>query len=473
MKGVFRAAEFAANLVAQPRKCVIIFVSRPCDARTVELVRDFPAAHSPEWRTLQIDGKGAYPGVVVGFAAALSGWLPTVAKLMHRVSAIASGKHSLAAGAALYSRSSVPMMYPLGQVRLLAHADVRLDLRLPARVPMPTSVLMRLHELGAPEVPSILAMMIASFVCFASALQTDVDGALVCFAERPGDLPLSWRRFDLPPHWAGECMAATMKLILEGDFSDWPRRLRPDVHDTVRDSLAAGKPRGVQFAAYSAAHAVLFALDIRALVRERLARQLSIPVDPPAVAEVLRDPRLFDPRGALLIVRGATNAVCTGSRLQAPGSLCPFCYVAPDSLKHMATCQRALRVFFGALGRPPAASVAADLDGDLPHAARIWAAYVDFVSVVTASQDEVVSRGFAFLDVVAGALVRANLRPSEDDSAPRRRARRPRPAVGAAPSHIHRCGSHDRDRGNMQKQIVELDRGRTQLQNGFALVSSM
>lgn len=78
------------------------------------------------------------------------------------------------------------------------------------------------------------------------------------------------------PTGRGGCMAVTMKLTLEGDFSHWPRRLRLAVDEAViaaRDSFAAGKPRSVQ----SATHAALFAGAIRAFVRERLARQVSIP----------------------------------------------------------------------------------------------------------------------------------------------------------------------------------------------------
>lgn len=94
--------------------------------------------------------------------------------------------------------------------------------------------------------------------------------------------------------------------------------------------------------------------------------------------------------------------------------------------------KKSVRVFCGALGRPPAASLAAVFDSDLPHAARLWAAYVDFVSVAPASQGEVASRSLAFLDIATSALVRAHLRPPEGDDVPRRRrARRPRPAVGA------------------------------------------
>lgn len=41
VRGVFRAAELAANLVVQPQEYVIIAVGRRCDTSTFQLIRDF------------------------------------------------------------------------------------------------------------------------------------------------------------------------------------------------------------------------------------------------------------------------------------------------------------------------------------------------------------------------------------------------------------------------------------------------
>lgn len=66
----FRAAELAANLCTQPKKCVLIPVGRRCDFATVAMIKDKLAACVPAWSSFVISGSGTYLGIVIGPDAA-------------------------------------------------------------------------------------------------------------------------------------------------------------------------------------------------------------------------------------------------------------------------------------------------------------------------------------------------------------------------------------------------------------------
>lgn len=126
------------------------------------------------------------------------------------------------------------------------------------------------------------------------------------------------------------------------------------------------------------------------------------------------------PRAALLAIRGATNAVSTGSRMQSRDDRCPFCRAAPDSLGHMAACASALRLFCAALRIPEAPHIVQTLASSPTESVSIWAAFVEFVTLACVTKQEVAAREATFLTGAAVALARAHLRPAGPP-----RARRP------------------------------------------------
>lgn len=191
---------------------------------------------------------------------------------------------------------------------------------------------------------------------------------------------------------------------------------------------------GAQAAAYAAAHGALFPADPLPLAAARLARQLDVDLASPIIAAVLRDPPRLDPRGALLVLRGATNAVCTSARMQAPNPVCSFCADPTDALSHLVQCRRMVDIFCGSMGSAPAGSAAELLARDLPNADRVWVAYVDVASVSVATRHDVAAWRGDFLPAAAGALLRAHLRTASDDGALRRRVRTPRARGLLAPA---------------------------------------
>lgn len=145
---------------------------------------------------------------------------------------------------------------------------------------MPVTLLIRLNEFGAMRAPNILATMIASVVRFATAPGAQLVSALACFDENADDLPLSWRPFDSPRRWTGQCMAGAPQLTVDGDLTPWPHGLRSAVRAAVgaaRDAFASASPRSAQAAAYEAAHTALLASDVAHLLSARLARQFVTP----------------------------------------------------------------------------------------------------------------------------------------------------------------------------------------------------
>lgn len=392
-----RSAKLAANLCVQPTKCILNPLGRRCNAATVALVKQFILSIAPKWASFQISSAGVYLGVRVGPGAHDAAWDATTQKLVGRVAAIAGGRHSPAVGAALYARTAIPMVHHIAQLCLPPAHVGRPDLRLPARVlhlpgsPMPTKLLLRLQEFGGPRTPSIVAAMIASYVRFALSPMTDLSSALRCCDEDPDSLPLAWRRYDSPRHWAGHCMAGALQRTDAGDVGLWPTALRLAVADAVNAARAAlenGRARGLQAAAYSAAHARLFAGDLVALLAPRLAKELGAPREHDVVSGVIRGLSALDVRASLLAVRGATNAVCTGARMQTVGAVCRFCGEGPDSIQHYPACPTALRLFSAALRRPTAPSIIHLLEADPPAVARTWAAFINFVSVAVATERE-------------------------------------------------------------------------------------
>lgn len=421
---VFRSAAIIVNLCLQPTKCVLIPLGRRCDLATVAMMKQFLAEIVPQWAQFQISGTGVYLGVQIGPAAHGVSWTATLTKLLNRTGAIARGRHSPAVVASLFMRSAIPMVHHVAQVCMPPPAAARLDLRLPARVlhlpgsPTPTKLLMRLPELSGPRTPSVVASMIAAYVRYSLSVGSDLGGALMCFEDDIDSLPLAWRPFDSLRHGAGPCMAGALKRTAEGDVALWPRALQPAVLVAVaaaRAALDEGRSRSLQAAAYAAAHARLFAGDLNALLAPRLAKQLSIPPVHPLIAIMLCDFRSLGSRASFLAIRGATHSVCTGARLQVPDATCCFCGDAPDSLSHYATCTSALGIFCRALQRPVAPSLFVVLDTTHASAAKVWAAFVDFVSVAIATRHDVVARGTVFLEIAACALTRAHLVAPVDD----------------------------------------------------------
>lgn len=131
-------------------------------------------------------------------------------------------------------------------------------------------------------------------------------------------------------------------------------------------------------------------------IAPRLAKQLGVPSEHPIVSGVIRGLTALDVCASLLAVRGATNAVCTGARMQTPGAVCRFCGASPESIPHYAACPIALRLFSTALRRPPVPNIIHLLETDPPADARIWAAFIDFVSVAVATERDVVARSELF-----------------------------------------------------------------------------
>lgn len=242
------------------------------------------------------------------------------------------------------------------------------------------------------------------------------------FVPNEDDLPLAGRSFGSSRQWQGECMTGAMWKMLNDDLSAWPRRLQGAVRDAVaagRAALAAERPRKVQAIAYSAAFAALFAEDVSGLA--------------PIVAAIMSGMSQLGGRASMLAIRGATNAVITGARMQVPGARCAFCHAVPDAWSHFADCGIALSAFCRALGRPAAPHLALDLMQSPEPPARLCAALAGFASVACATTDEVVARAPDFMSAAAAALVRSHvIAPAAAGEAQwRRRRARSRPC-GAA-----------------------------------------
>lgn len=273
--------------------------------------------------------------------------------------------------------------------------------------------------------------MIASHVRFALSPATDIVGALSVFLVGAEELPLAWRPHASPPLWAGECMAGEMHKSLSGDLSAWPRRLRGAVRaaiDAARESLAAGRPKHMQAAAYASAFAQLFDPDVRTPVQARLARQLAVPIDDLVVEAIMDGTPQLGARAALLSVRGAANAVATGARLQIPDAQCAFCHDGADSMSHYMSCHVALSAFCGALQCPVQPHLVHVLRTFPAPASRLWAVFVDLASVTCASRSDVVARMPAFVATAASALARVHVtNPAMAEAAQARRAPPRRP----------------------------------------------
>lgn len=78
----------------------------------------------------------------------------------------------------------------------------------------------------------------------------------------------------------------------------------------------------------------------------------------------------LDPR-ADLAIRGATDAVCIGARMQVRNPMCIFCGVGPGSLARYRAYRRAMGAFTAAPGRPLEASLALVLTSVAGPPARI------------------------------------------------------------------------------------------------------
>lgn len=165
--------------------------------------------------------------------------------------------------------------------------------------------------------------MIASFVHFALSPNTQLDEALACFSEHAEDLPLAHRLYASPRHWSAECMAGTLKRTIDGDMTPWPRSMRSAVAAAVaaaRDALAAGRPRRAQAAAYAAARSNLYEGDINSMLATRLARQMGSSLERPLARDMVSRFRELSPRASFLAIRGATNSICSGARMQVEGA---------------------------------------------------------------------------------------------------------------------------------------------------------
>lgn len=279
---------------------------------------------------------------------------------------------------------------------------------------MPTNVLRMLADFGAIKVPPVLASMIASFVRFSVSPQPDLGGTLSCVNENTDDLPIALRRC-VTPH------------AIDGVLSLWPPRLQPVVHQAViaaRAALAARRVRGTQAAAYVAARAAFFAGDVHAAIASQLARQLVVPCAP-VVESSMRSLPDVGPRAAFLAVCGATTAACTGARMHPPMRSALSARPAPIRFRASAGAPE-LRIFCVALGRPFGAPLASVLAGDAARSARLWAAFIDLMSVIGASESQVVARDPQLFSLAVGALARAHLRARR---LARLRPRRPTAAV--------------------------------------------
>lgn len=302
--------------------------------------------------------------------------------------------------------------------------------------PMPTNMILKLNQFGGPKVPSLIATMIASHIRYALAENTDIDAALNVFANNAEELPLAWRPFSSPRFWKGACFAGEMRCTLDGDLGAWPPRLRSAVGAAVlagREAVAAGHGRRVQTVAYAAVFAELYAADAASQMRARLARQLAVDGDAPLVQVVLEVLPALDVRAAMRAVRGATNAVITGARMQIPGAKCVFCHVASDDWKHFVQCEVAMTALCTAIGSPTMPTLAQILGAQPAPSARVFAAFSDFVSVSCATRGEVVARSPAFVAAAAAALIRAHIEAlaATDAANARRRQARPRPRAPA------------------------------------------
>lgn len=227
-------------------------------------------------------------------------------------------------------------------------------------------------------------------------------------------------------------MVGEMHNSLEGDLDAWLRRLRPAVgaaFAAAKTMLEAARPKRMQSAADAAAFASLFAADVRTPVQTRLATQLELHLEDPVVVAIMNGLPKMGARAALLAIRGATNSVVTGARLQLSGAQCAFCHVAADSLAHFMVCPVALDALCSALGccvQPHLALVLRASSDPPPE--RLWAAFVDLVSTTSASRSEVVARAPTFVSTAAAALARVHVAtPAALDAAKARRA--PSPAA--------------------------------------------
>lgn len=300
---------------------------------------------------------------------------------------------------------------------------------------MPTALLMRMDELGAMRLVSITASMIAAFVRFALASTTKLDDALECFTVHVEDLPLAHRSYASPPRWSGACMAGALKRTIGGDLQLWPRGLRAAVAAAVaaaREAHAAERPRRAQAAAYAAARTALFAGEITHMMHERLARQLAADPDSPVVLGVTAGLPSLSIRASFLGIRGATNAICCGSRMQTEGASCAYCSDGPDSLRHFGLCRLALVPFCLAHGVPPTDSIRSLLESAPLQAPRLWASFSEYVGTVSACRAEVAARGPCFVEAAAAAAARAHPPPADRVAKGRGRHRRPPAARVAA-----------------------------------------
>lgn len=160
----------------------------------------------------------------------------------------------------------------------------------------------------------------------------------------------------------------------------------------------------------------------------RLARQLAVPEADPVMAAILEGMPQLGGRAAMLAIRGATNAIVTGARMQIGGERCASCHHDEDPWLHFTRCAVALSAFCEALGLRPLPHLIQSLRESEAPVARVWSAFVDFASVACAARGEVVSRAPAFLSAAVAALARAHVyAPAAADAAKAlRRQARPR-----------------------------------------------
>lgn len=186
------------------------------------------------------------------------------------------------------------------------------------------------------------------------------------------------------------CLASQPGCPME---SWWHRRKTWQRH---AESTLAALADPMQSAAYTAAFASLFDSDVHKPVRARLATQLAVPIDDPVIVAIMSGMPQLGARAALLAVRGATNSVATGARLQLEGARCAFCHDAEASLAHYMACRTMLGALCEALGCPEQPHLVAVLRASSEPPARLWAAFVDLVATTSASRSEVVARSPAF-----------------------------------------------------------------------------
>lgn len=231
-------------------------------------------------------------------------------------------------------------------------------------------------------------------------------------------------------------MAGALQRTIAGDLEVWPaplRRAAQAATAAARPTHDSGAPRRAQSAAYAAAHAALLAGEVEKQLSDRLARQLGMPPATDLPHDMVAPFQTLSPRSAFLAIRGSANAICSGARLQIEGAQCVFCGAAPDALAHFVLCASALGPFCAALGVPTHESLRLALEAEPRRAPAIWAAFLEFVSVVAAARSDVVARGDHFVPSVAAASVRAILQTSVAKAKAQARRRRPARALVAPP----------------------------------------